>query len=165
MQKDIHNIIKFSQLEEDYIDSARIFLPPADYGNIDILDMTDFDFNRYENFKSIFTCKKVINHKFFKDYDLEPDIKYAGDETYVFEKNAIIIGGLKSARTIIFPKDKTISIYDMKNMFRGLNIAEIDISSFDTSCCNNMSGAFAECKHLTSIDLSNLDTSNCFFCK
>lgn len=156
------NIIKFSQLEEDYFNGVRIFLPPVDCGKIDVLDMSDFDFEKHENIKLLFTCKKRINDKFLEEYDLDPDIKCTGEVTYIYERHAIIIGGLGSIKNIIFPNDRHIRIYDMEYMFNGLNIREIDLSSFDTSCCRDMSSAFSGCKNLKSIDISKLDTSNCF---
>ena len=48
-----------------------------------------------------------------------------------------------------------------ENLFGGLgNLAEIDLSNFDTSNVKNMQLMFQGCKNLTTLDLSNFDTSN-----
>ena len=52
------------------------------------------------------------------------------------------------------------NITDMNNMFYKSNaLTSLDLSNFDTSEVTNMSSMFYECEKLTSLDLSNFDTS------
>ena len=49
----------------------------------------------------------------------------------------------------------------MNNMFSNCSsITSLDLSNFDTSNVTNMSAMFNECTNLTSIDLSSFDTSS-----
>jgi surface protein len=40
------------------------------------------------------------------------------------------------------------------------SLTSLDLSNFNTSNVNNMSGMFSQCSSLTSLDLSNFNTSN-----
>lgn len=61
-------------------------------------------------------------------------------------------------------KSAEIHVNNMKNasyMFNGCSkLANIDVSSFDTSQVTNMAGMFRGCESFTDIDLSSFDTSN-----
>lgn len=46
------------------------------------------------------------------------------------------------------------------SMFRNCANTTIDLSNIDTSQCTNMAGLFASCRSLTSLDLSGFNTSN-----
>lgn len=53
------------------------------------------------------------------------------------------------------------SVTNMQLMFyRCSNLTSINLSNFDTSNVNNMFGAFSECSSLTSLDVSNFNTSS-----
>ena len=52
------------------------------------------------------------------------------------------------------------NITNMSQMFYCTHITSLDVSNFDTSNVNNMSCMFEECSSLTTLDLSNFDTSN-----
>ena len=44
--------------------------------------------------------------------------------------------------------------------YRCLNLTSLDLSNFDTSNIIDMDGMFAHCSSLVSLDLSNFNTSN-----
>ena len=49
----------------------------------------------------------------------------------------------------------------MRNMFNDCEkLTSIDVSNFDTSYVTDMSNMFSYCYNLTSIDVSNFNTSN-----
>ena len=53
------------------------------------------------------------------------------------------------------------SLTDMSGMFINCsNLTSLDLSNFDTSNVTDMSDMFSSCSNLTSLDLSNFDTSN-----
>lgn len=50
---------------------------------------------------------------------------------------------------------------DMRNMFSHCeNLTSLDVSNFDTSNITNFEGMFSHCENLTTLDLSDFDTSN-----
>ncbi|MGN0499179.1 MAG: BspA family leucine-rich repeat surface protein [Acutalibacteraceae bacterium] len=56
--------------------------------------------------------------------------------------------------------DKVYLPADCSGMFRNSKLTSLDLSNFDTSNVTNMSEMFSGCSKLTSLDLSNFDTSN-----
>ena len=55
----------------------------------------------------------------------------------------------------------TSEVTNMTYMFHfSIGLTSLDLSSFDTSCVTDMSYMFGSCSNLTSLDLSNFDTSN-----
>jgi surface protein len=52
------------------------------------------------------------------------------------------------------------NITDMSYMFNLTHLTSLDLSNFDSSNVTNMRSMFEDCRNLTSIDLSNFDTSN-----
>ena len=49
----------------------------------------------------------------------------------------------------------------MSSMFYSCsNLTSLDVSNFDTSKVTDMGGMFYSCSNLTSLDVSNFDTSN-----
>ena len=52
-------------------------------------------------------------------------------------------------------------VTDMSNLFSDCsNLTTLDVSNFDTSKVTNMDSMFASCNYLTTLDLSNFNTSN-----
>ena len=75
---------------------------------------------------------------------------------FAFCKNLTEVSGENLVTSKTF--EKTTS---MANMFRGCsNLTSLDVSNFDTSKVTNMRSMFSICSSLTSLDVSNLDTSN-----
>lgn len=53
------------------------------------------------------------------------------------------------------------NVAGMRNMFQGCSkLTSLDLSNFDTSSVTNMASMFFNCSGLTSLDLSNFDTSS-----
>ena len=53
------------------------------------------------------------------------------------------------------------NVADMRNMFKSCSkLTSLDVSDFDTSSVTNMSSMFSSCSKLTSLDLSNFNTSS-----
>ena len=62
---------------------------------------------------------------------------------------------------IIFNGFDTSQVTDMSGMFASCSgLTSLDVSSFDTSKVTNMASMFSNCSSLTSLDLSNFNTSN-----
>ena len=54
----------------------------------------------------------------------------------------------------------TRSVINMQGMFRNTGLTSLDLSSFDTENVTDMSGMFYDVKNLTNLDLTHLNTSN-----
>ena len=54
----------------------------------------------------------------------------------------------------------TRSVVNMQGMFRNTGLTSLDLSSFDTENVTDMSGMFYDVKNLTNLDLTHLNTSN-----
>lgn len=54
----------------------------------------------------------------------------------------------------------TRSVTNMQGMFRNTGLTSLDLSSFDTENVTDMSGMFFDVKNLTNLDLTHLNTSN-----
>lgn len=54
----------------------------------------------------------------------------------------------------------TRSVTNMQGMFRNTGLTSLDLSSFDTENVTDMSGMFYDVKNLTNLDLTHLNTSN-----
>ena len=62
---------------------------------------------------------------------------------------------------IIFKGFDTSQVTDMSGMFASCSgLTSLNVNSFDTSKITNMAGMFQYCSSLTSLDLSNFNTSN-----
>ena len=71
--------------------------------------------------------------------------------------------GYKQIAVYYAPKGNIIDvkIVDMSEMFSGCSgLTTLDVSNFDTSNVTDMSGMFSEYSGLTTLDVSNFDTSN-----
>lgn len=54
----------------------------------------------------------------------------------------------------------TRSVINMQGMFRNTGLTSLDLSSFDTENVTDMAGMFYDVKNLTNLDLTHLNTSN-----
>ena len=94
--------------------------------------------------------------------------------TYISYINDMFIDGIKQdnivssytfnkigEHEIIYVVDSAQTLTSCDNMFRNCNgLTSLDLSNFDTSNVTSMNWMFYNCNYLTSLDLSNFDTSN-----
>ena len=117
---------------------------------------TDFHTNGYKNSVQSITTK---SDNIVPTTAIESwDISEAGDGSVIaYVEND---GDKYSHKITIGGKGGIIANESMINYFRDFNhVTSIDLSALDTSEVTNMSGMFQTCNYLTSLDLSNFDTS------
>ena len=104
----------------------------------------------------------------------EPEILYSGKDgnlDWSIDENGLLIitgdGDYISKDWLVYAsniKEAKITVHNITNisgMFRGCSsLTSLDLSNFDTSNVTGMSSMFSGCSGLTSLDLSNFDTHN-----
>lgn len=138
----------------------------------------DFEINtpKCENMSNLFdSCKKLksINVSHLNTSQCK-DMSYmfswcanleSLDLSIMDVANCQIMHGMFSAcrnlKHILLPGN-ALSVTDISNMFEYCETLEsIDLSSFHTPVCENMSELFSQCKKLKTVNLSSFDTSSC----
>ena len=106
------------------------------------------------------------------DFTVTPKIAFVFDTPpidvsttdYSAEQNGTILGWASGDTYYIGQKEVGGRIFapsNCTNMFKGFtSLTSLDLSNFDTSNVTNMSYMFINCYTLTSLDVSNFDTSN-----
>ena len=104
-----------------------------------------------------------VNGPTVRDKTGEPDETWDASDV----QNGSIIVKRYDKELYICDVNKTGKIYaneDSSYMFRGCSaLTSLDVSNFDTSNVTNMSYMFYHCNSLTSLDLSSFDTSNVIY--
>ena len=138
------------------------------------LNLDDYSWD--EQYKKLYLeGKNNINGKNIEIYvnnkKIEFDYKYKNNEKgnikVIFKFNKLltstnsIFRNCPSLESIDLSSFNTSNVNDMSGMFLSASsLKSIDLSSINTSNVKNMSGMFCLCSSLKSIDLSSLNTSN-----
>ena len=95
------------------------------------------------------------------DKDSKTIYYYGEVETiYMNEDSSDMFFAMISVRSIDLSEFNTISVENMRNMFRGCEDLEyLDLSNFDTSNVTDMSHMFENCTDFEGLNLNNFDTS------
>ena len=147
----LEKIVNLNYLNtKDVLDMSYMFY---DCFGLEIIDVSNFDTSKVENFENFLNTSMDVNNL------IDIDVKNFNTSNAVNMKN--MFAGCRQFESLDVGNFDTSKVTDFSGMFSNCeNIKYLDVSNFVTICSDNMEYMFRGCKKLSTIDISNFDTSS-----
>ncbi|MDF7664476.1 BspA family leucine-rich repeat surface protein [Bifidobacterium sp. ESL0763] len=133
---------------------------PAPSGNATVtVDGTTLTVHSPEGGSAILNRNELWNK--YDSTTVPITMKFTGGTTSLPQDSSGLFSSMNRLTSIEgLDKVDTSNVTNMREMFEGVGLAELDLSHFDTNHVTDMSSMFQSCENLAELDLSSLDTSN-----